>query len=393
MRIIHASISAVCIAAAIVPAQNLPADTAVTPQATAKDLDFVVEDEQQPVVIEEETGHIAGSETDTVGSEVFMFDKKDSAYVSAAGPEQQRPSRPPCIGCKKRAHKERKLRTLQGYRSPKKAFLYSFLLPGFGQAYNKNYVRTGIYAAIDVAIIAASIALHAKGKQELEEAHEYADKHFSEAKFWQYYNDVADYLYIRSYSEYTVEDIQYDILWDATGFIESAKKKGNAYYSEIQRNALAHGWDDAEPHFSIDGFFLGDTSYTYVYRRYEDTCSNSYYYSCYETEAEQAGLLVWRIDKTTGDTAKNPVWGYSATQSHYNNLVHDANRKYRIAQNILPVLVLNHFVAATDALILAIVHNQSLEGRQSFLRRIRLKHHLALSAEGIKTQVGVSIGL
>jgi hypothetical protein len=60
-------------------------------------------------------------------------------------------------------------------------------------------------------------------------------------------------------------------------------------------------------------------------------------------------------------------------------MMSQSNSSYKIATNILFIVLLNHVVSAVDALISARVYNDALLGKQSFWRHIDLEPGLASS--------------
>ena len=73
-------------------------------------------------------------------------------------------------------------KSLKDYRSPQMAMLMSLVVPGLGQAYTKNYWRTGLYLVAEATIISISAVYMNKGKDKYNQAKAFADKNFSAAK-------------------------------------------------------------------------------------------------------------------------------------------------------------------------------------------------------------------
>ena len=73
-------------------------------------------------------------------------------------------------------------KNLKDYRSPKIAILLSLLFPGAGQAYAKNYLKTGIFGAVEVALITAGTMFGLKGKEQIEKACTILDNAFTEVE-------------------------------------------------------------------------------------------------------------------------------------------------------------------------------------------------------------------
>jgi len=82
-------------------------------------------------------------------------------------------------------------RNLSQYRSPQKALLYSLLLPGLGQAYNKNYWRTGLYAAIEIGMITGAIYFKRDADKITKRAKTFADDRFDTTQLRDFYDNLT----------------------------------------------------------------------------------------------------------------------------------------------------------------------------------------------------------
>jgi hypothetical protein len=352
------------------PMAQTVADTGIIQQDSIvveeKDLDEVVGEEYvMPVTVE----YIAPASLSSVDTVTIKF----RAFES------------PCFGCRQRAEKEREQRSVKGYRSPEKAFFLSFLIPGLGQLYNRHYTRTAVYGCTEAFLIGASIAYYAQGRDKKKDAYQFANEHYDVDKFWEYYNNIGTIIQQRIAADsMMIQNIRQNIVRDSTEFAQDAADKNQQYYISIERNSMVQGWTDCQPKIDIEmmEFDLEPDNHAYVYR----------------PVGEPAWMndTVWlfhQIDKTGKDTIKSYIWGYSEHQQRYNSMVSDANSDYRIAQGILPFIAVNHLVSALDALISAVAINHRLAGRQSFLERIRLDQQLSVSSLGLRTRLGISVGL
>ncbi len=340
---------------------------------------IVVDEEDLGVVVEEDTGGAIPQPVEPSPQTVAPEAGDLPQYVPRPRPPFEGP---PCFACKDRVEAEKKLRMMKGYRSPKKAFIFSLLVPGLGQIHNGNYIRAGAYMAAELALIATGAACFAQGKERIEQAHDYADEHFDADKFWQYYDDLGSYLKsYTSFDDFRIAHVRQAVVWDSADFALGAQARSENYYGDITRHPLVYGWDDAEPVFGDEGFVTESAAYRYSYQVYQEFWQGDTIW------------LLWQFDKTTGDTVAGPVWGFSDAQKRYDDMLSEGNARCRVGATILPFIAINHLVSGLDALITAIVHNQKLAGKHSFWHRVRPDQSLALTPHGLQTRVGVRVGL
>jgi hypothetical protein len=270
-------------------------------------------------------------------------------------------------------------RNLKDYRSPKLAMLMSLLVPGLGQAYVKSYVKTGLFALAEAAIITASVVYNNKGKSQYNQATAFADNNYSASKMQTYYTGLFNYLQTYVYpgadaqSYDKLNSIYFDTLNDPnSSFAKSARSKSQSYYSTIQSNEYIQGWNDCQP--TLDQIA---TANGVPGAQVTDAPGFKYKYSLYDSL--EYSYLVTIQDKITGAVIDSEAYGYSNNLLMYRNMVSQSNSSYKIATNILFIVLLNHVVSAVDALISARVYNDALLGKQSFWRHIDLEPGLASS--------------
>src|SRR5512133_1101881 len=78
-------------------------------------------------------------------------------------------------------------KNLKNYRNPKIAMLLSLILPGAGEVYAKNYVRAGIFGAMEAGIIITGALVKSKSNQMRDDARKFADQHYSADSLIAYY--------------------------------------------------------------------------------------------------------------------------------------------------------------------------------------------------------------
>jgi hypothetical protein len=238
-------------------------------------------------------------------------------------------------------------RNLKEYRSPKLAMLMSLILPGAGQVYAKSDLWAAAFGLVEVGIITTGVALSAKSKRVLNNAHSFADKHYDTSAFKQFTKDLK--LYLPSVGDTASYTSSIFIAGEDTTFLTEARNKSDAYYTDINSRTLPYirGWDDVQPSFTATGYqvsgsdpYAKDTTYKY--------------------------LLYFKPDTS------NRLYGISANQVHYNGMLDESRKWAGYSRNTFLSLMINHVVSAIMAGISAKRHNDELLGRESFWKHIEV---------------------
>lgn len=138
-------------------------------------------------------------------------------------------------------------KNLKEYRSPKTAMFMSLLLPGLGQAYTKRYVKAGVFGAVEIALISASVKFAMDGTRKKKDAQAFADLHFDADTFRVFYNNLRTHI---TNTETKVLPPTGDVKgavdeilssYDTTEFFKGAASRSNDYYSSIASGAFTHG--------------------------------------------------------------------------------------------------------------------------------------------------------
>jgi len=352
---------------------------------------LIIEDEEEENIIEQEVGpveqpkHADTAAAPVTGQQPLPRHAAEQPAVSPSRDTTAAVTVKPAgeSGTAAVIEKERSInfaRNLREYRSPRTAMFLSLLLPGLGQAYAKKYVKSLIFSLAEAAIIGTGIRYAMKGKAEKEDAYTFADRYFSLDSFWTYYKNLDSLLNRRlSIDTMKLADIKSMVIWDSTEFVNDAKARNTSFYETIDRDALVQGWIDCEP--KID---LAQNGFIEDYAKYR-------YAPMQEPGAGDTIWLLYQIEKTTGDTVGEYLWGYSNRQLEYRGMMRKSNDYYRISTNVLFLLIANHVISAVDAMISAKAYNDELLGKQSFWRRIRLDQQMAFTETGVASTFGVQV--
>lgn len=244
--------------------------------------------------------------------------------------------------------------TQEGYKSPRRAMLLSLALPGAGQAYTKQYWRTGVYAAIEIGLIVGGIVHKRTSDELLQDAHSYHDDNFDTQRLATFLDSLHNY----GLSEYndTVSVIEGYMFNNNLEFTsdDNGQTGINKYIAHIEENryGLAH----TDP-YAIQGWKEATPAYGTQYLKFYDT-----------TKIE--GIYV--------DTKINPLqlqgaftpYGSASTRDTYVSMLESSDKRKEWSTMLFTSIAINHLVSAVDAYITAHRYNKKLlkgDDKEDFL--------------------------
>jgi hypothetical protein len=274
---------------------------------------------------------------------------------------------------------------LEGYRSPQKAMLFSFLVPGVGQGYAKRHWKIALFGVLEATFIGVSAKMAYEGKQQREKALDYASRNYKKDKFVNFYKDYQTFVTKEFLTNPNLNSNPDPAVADSLMKIEVVQNifGGNDidYYQKdlsedemkimYSDNSTIYGWTDADivgPGFSADhGYVIANTTAFKVY--HSDT--------------------TWFVNHV-GVTAK--TMGYSKLQLTYEDMQKESKQYYDVSKNFMYLLLLNHIASAVDAFFTAKAYNDKLLEKESVWRHIGIDQRLAYSREGgVESFVGFKV--
>ncbi|GAB4295274.1 MAG: hypothetical protein Kow0098_17490 [Ignavibacteriaceae bacterium] len=157
------------------------------------------------------------------------------------------------------------IQTEDDRKSPFLAGLLSFLVPGAGEFYSGEYLKTGIFLALEAAVIAVAIIYDNKGDKQTESFQAFANEHWSVERYAEWSldfaqntgritSDEADYFLNNLYTE---NGVDFNVLNEleraiGSGYSHTLPPFGEQQYYELigKYPQYSSGWDD----FNSDDF-------------------------------------------------------------------------------------------------------------------------------------------
>jgi hypothetical protein len=178
-----------------------------------------------------------------------------------------------------------------------RAALYSAVLPGAGQYYNGSIWKTILFAGIEAAAWTAYFVYESKGDQSDTDMRSYADKNWSEHKYWSWLYDQAQQRGIEDLPSYTLTErdqttgivylVDYDremanslrYLEDRLGHTHKLPEtKTQQYYEMIYKYLTQFGnaWGDADFYTTYYGNNNTMTAQMFAYRDMRNQTNDFY---------------------------------------------------------------------------------------------------------------------
>jgi hypothetical protein len=255
------------------------------------------------------------------------------------------------------------------YRSPRKAFFYSLLLPGAGQAYVGHWGRGAVFLATDLALGFGwwYYAIH-KSDEEMDNAHDYANKNWSSKKYESAYQSTYKTLSSGTYDTNIFSTVNssrstlcasiYGASSPLYNYCNDGPVSANANYG-AHFDTMSKDITPANRSFrNSDEFYslIGDQN-EFVTGWSDAAAPNvldlqSYYSALADGNADTKPATLY-------------PFGTSNMQNIYNSMRNKSNDYARMQKWFLGGMLLNHLAAALDAALLAQSSNRRLYEMES----------------------------
>lgn len=206
-------------------------------------------------------------------------------------------------------------------KTPILAALMSFAVPGAGQIYTENYIKAGIFAALEIGAIILAVTYDNKGDDQTEFFEDYANKNWSAER----------------YAKWTITNLSsLNTSLDADNY-DLFDNNGKVIWSELNRLEGDIGW-----YYSHRLAPFGDQQY------YEMIGKYSQFNVGWEEFGDENTPYIWNVDPLV-DQFK-----------YYSEERGKANEFYNVSKWAVIAVVSNHVISALDAAWSASRYNKKL---------------------------------
>lgn len=215
--------------------------------------------------------------------------------------------------------------------SPGYAFLASAVVPGLGQAANRQWWKTAVFAAVEAT--ALGIYIHRENRGRADERHyrEYGNEHWSVVKYAQYIVENHEHQHGKSFSDLLNDGVEFNPEQEFGGIDPAFDIEIDWEIIDIQ--ALREA--ERQSRFANGQLFSHDLP-DYGSQQYYELMSKYFQY----------GPGWWEWDSNTHSIDEKNMPGDFL---YHAQVGYDFNNDLSVARNMLTLTVINHFAAAFDA--------------------------------------------
>ena len=258
-------------------------------------------------------------------------------------------------------------------RSVPAALALSAVLPGAGQAYNRQWIKAAVGVAIEAALFAGYLHYRSRGRDDETAFKEYAHLHWNPAKYALWLQDYSDWLPVVERQDFDVPlDVDFD---DPGSWTADQRARVRALFNDIRATEGVVYHPETGAAFSHKLPFFGEQQYYELVGKYFQFAPGWVDYAGIECRPgeedcrfpwidEEGAYVDGVIDpERTGQGGSKPnvqgrMLDYARDHAAANDLLRTASR-------MTSFLVLNHIVAAIDAAVFAKLHNNRVSARLS----------------------------
>ncbi len=224
-------------------------------------------------------------------------------------------------------------------RSVPLAFGLSAVIPGLGQAYNRDWIAAAIFVAAEVALIAANVSWKNSGNQGVEEFEQFANLNWSPLQYAEWLND---------YSGYNGPDVDLPSLTEADfkhpeNWSAGQRAEVDAFFANIQTAERASIYLTTGASFSHVLPSFGDQQYYELIGKYFQYAP------------------AWTDYSGNPDDDPRDIMPDDANFYFYADIHASANDDLRKSSTTSSLLIVNHFAAAVQSAVMARIHNKRIQ--------------------------------
>lgn len=247
-------------------------------------------------------------------------------------------------------------------RSIALAFGLSAVIPGAGQAYNRQWIKAGVALSLEALVVTLWATRHADGTEAEREVYAFAHARWSPERYASWLNDYVDYLGEEFGHQVTAPPAEAPGTIDFTrpaAWTDGERLTVDRFFRQIQAIERQVYHPETGASFSHQIPFFGEQQYYELIGKYFQFAPGWDDYAAWRVEG---GAFTPAIDpELTGPGNTKP--NVSATFRQYARDHAHSQDLLRSARQISMLFIVNHLSAAVDAAVWAKLHNDRLTTR------------------------------
>jgi hypothetical protein len=245
---------------------------------------------------------------------------------------------------------------------PGLAFISSAIVPGSAQAFNRNWIRAGLFAAVEATAIVLAIDFHNRGSRVENSYERNADQNWSVVQYAQW---LVEYHDVHNINNPYIEDLRNEVSGLDPAFDTDID------WSAVDINVLRNSERNTR-YFTTDDLSANRFSHTlpaYGSQQYYELIAKYYQYQAgwrdYHDFHDQLGHTGdsysqrFLFDRN-GAYASPLFWQFADDAERFNDL-------YRTSRSFKMVLLVNHVASAFDALFTVQLKQNRVEATPSIV--------------------------
>ncbi|MDR9417929.1 DUF5683 domain-containing protein [Gracilimonas sp.] len=246
------------------------------------------------------------------------------------------------------------------------AFLASAIIPGAGQAANGKWVRAGIYFAVEAAGLIYHLARNAKARKQEEAYEQFTHRNWSVVAYAEW---LVNYSQVHTLNN-DWQQLQAEIDGKTPDYIINSNNPDTRNDWDKVNISLLHRVEKQTP------FYFKDRIGSNFSHELPDYGSQQYYELISKYYQYQPGWKDWYGAITTAPNQSADMYRYfwNGEDEPFDlfyqgrDQAQEFNENYRVAGNILKLMLVNHVVSAFDALFSVQLKNSRIETETNLLK-------------------------
>lgn len=245
-------------------------------------------------------------------------------------------------------------------RSVPLAFGFSALVPGLGQAYNRQWVKAAISLTVEAALLTGYVVWRRDGLDGEAAYQAFAHRDWDPARYATWLNDYKAYLNDNNFAVVTADDIAIPSGIDFAhpeGWSSADRQGADAFFNQIRALERQATHPETGASFSHVLPYFGEQQYYELIGKYFQFAPG---WTDYPAWVEADGSFNVAIDpERTGAGGSKP--NVSPTFYTYARDHADANDLLRRASRLSTLFIVNHLIAGIDAAVTAKLRNDRVD--------------------------------